>query len=444
MLGVGLEVLVVVVLILANGLFAMSELALVSVREVRLRRLSEEGHAGARAAAELVGDPSRFLSAVQIGISLVAVFLGAFGGAAIADDLAAPLGRVAVLAPYAESLALAVVVIGITYVSLVFGELVPKRLALSNPEKVASLVSRPMTLLATAASPVVWLLSFSTDTVIRLLGASSSSEPQVTEEEIKRLIRQATSAGIFEPVEQELVEKVFRVGDRRADSLATPRSDISWLDVNGSVDGDWAEVWESGHSEFPVCDGTLDKVLGTVSVKRLWVQAAGGRAPDLREALREALQPARLVPENTPALEVLDIFREAGRHVLLLIDEYGLVQGLVTPVDVLEAIAGAIPTRDEPPEPRATRLEDGSWLLDGSLRVDTLQEILGLQRLPEEGRAGYRTVGGLMMLRLRRVPEEGEGFEWEGMTFEVVDMDESRVDKVRVVPDPQEQEQAST
>lgn len=433
-MGVGLEVLVLLVLILANGVFAMSELALVSAREVRLRRQAEEGDGGAQAALELVAEPSRFLSTVQIGISLIAVFLGALGTATLADDLAVLLGAIPFLAPYADAVAFALVVLVITYVSLVLGELVPKRLALSNPERFSSLVARPMSLIATLAGPAVRLLSFSTETVVRLLRVDSSSEPDVTEEEIRRLIEQATSAGVFDPVEQELVEKIFRVGDRRVDSLMTPRPQISWLDVNEPTAESWAAMSESGHSEFPLCDGTLDEVLGLVSIKQLWLQAMDGRKPDPREAMR----PAPLVPENMPALKVLEVFRESGSHVVVVIDEYGGTQGLVTPVDVLEAIAGDLPSPDEPPEPRAIKRDDGSWLFDGALSADALRETFGLRSLPEEERGDYQTVGGFVMMHMRRIPEEGERFEWGGLGFEVVDMDGNRVDKVLITPTPDE------
>lgn len=435
MLGVSLELLVVLVLILGNGVFAMSELALVSAREVRLRQRAEEGDSGARAALELVGEPSRFLSTVQVGISLIAVFLGAFGGETLGPYLAAPLENVPVVGPYADAAALVVVVVAITYVSLVLGELAPKRLALNDPERISAIVARPMGLLSVAASPVVRLLSFSTDTVVRLLGAQTSTEPDITEEEIRRLIEQATSAGVLEAAERELVEQVFRLGDRRVGDLMTPRPQVSWVDANDPPEESWRAMSDSGHSNFPICDGNLDAVLGTVSIKDLWLQTTQGRRPDLQEAMH----PSQLVLENAPALKVLETFREAGIHFAIVIDEYGGMQGVITAMDVLEAIVGDIPSPDEPPEPGSVRRADGSWLFAGAMPAEELKETLGLKELPGEERDDYRTVGGLVMTRLRRVPKEGEHFEWEGLRFEVVDMDGNRVDQVLVVPPPEEE-----
>ena len=428
-----LEISIVLLLISANGVFAMSELAMVTAREARLKQRAEQGDAGARTALELSRESSRFLSTVQVGISLVAIFLGAFGGATIAEDLAGPLGRVSFFAPYAEVLSFTIVVVVITYVSLVLGELVPKRIALSDPEKISSLVSRPMRLLSVATDPVVRFLSFSTETVARLVGVRQSGEPAATEEEIRLLIEQATNAGVFEPVEQKLVEKVFRLGDRRVDSLMTPRPQVSWIDAKDPPEKSWRVMSESGHSNFPVCDGKLDEVQGIVSVKALWLQVAEGHRPDLQAALR----PAPLVPENMPAFRVLEVFRESGSHVALVIDEYGSVRGIVTPVDVLEALVGDIPSPDEPSEPRAIKRDDGSWLFDGALSADVLRDTFEIPHISGNER-DYHTVGGFVMAHLRRIPEEGERFEVEGLSFEVVDMDGNRVDKVLVTPVPDE------
>lgn len=428
-MNIGLEIAVVVVLVLLNGVFAMAEMALVSAREIRLRTVAEDGDAGAVAALRLMGEPSRFLSTVQVGISLIAIVLGAFGGARLSDDLAAPLARVSVLEPYAGPLAFAIVVLLITFVSLVLGELAPKRLALHNPERIAAMVSRPMGLLAKVAGPVVWVLSFSTDRVVALFGVTSDSdEPDVTEEEIRRLLEQAASSGVVEPVERELVEKVFRVGDRRIDSLMTPRPQIAWMNVNDAASETWTQMSHSGHSEFPLCDGTLDEVLGLVSIKRLWLQAMNGEELDPRTAMR----PAPLVPESMPALGVLEVFRQSGSHVVLVIDEYGDTQGLVTPVDVLEAIAGDIPSVDEPPDARAIRGEDGSWLLDGALSADALFHALDLGELPEDERGAYQTVAGFVITHLQRLPSTGEQFEYEGFNIEVLEVDGNRVSRVRV------------
>ncbi|MGB3684883.1 MAG: hemolysin family protein [Ornithinimicrobium sp.] len=433
-MSIGVEILVVVLLVLANGVFAMAEMALVSAREIRLRTLAEGGDAGATAALNLVDEPSRFLSTVQVGISLIAIVLGAFGGATLSDDLAGPLAQIDVLEPYAQPLAFVIVVLIITFVSLVLGELVPKRLALHNPERIASLVSRPMRVVSKVAGPVVWVLSASTDAVVRLFGVTSSTdEPDVTEEEIRKLLEQAASSGAVKPEERDLVEKVFRVGDRRIDSLMTPRPQITWMNVNDPPADTWTQMSHSGHSEFPLCDGTLDDVLGLVSIKRLWLQAMNGDQPDPRAAMRTA----PLVPESIPALKVLEVFRQSGSHVALVVDEYGDTQGLVTPVDVLEAIAGDLPSVDQPTDPRVTRNEDGSWLLDGGVSADMLFETLGLSGMPEEDRGEYKTVAGFVITHLQRLPEPGERFDYENFTVEIRAVDGNRVSKVRVSRQPE-------
>lgn len=430
-MNTGLEIVVVVVLVLTNGVFAMAEMALVSAREIRLRTLADDGDAGASAALKLVDDPSRFLSTVQVGISLIAIVLGAFGGARLSDDLAGPLQRVDLLAAYAEPLAFAIVVLLITFVSLVLGELAPKRLALHSPERIASLVSRPMRVLSKVAGPVVWVLSLSTNAVVRLFGVTSTSdEPDVTEEEIRRLLEQAASSGAVEPAERELVEKVFRIGDRRIDSLMTPRPQIAWMNVNDPPANTWKAMSHSGHSEFPLRAGTLDDVLGLVSIKRLWLQAMTGDQPDPRSAMRAA----HLVPESMPALGVLEVFRTSGSHVVLVVDEYGDTQGLVTPVDVLEAIAGDLPSVDEPPDPRATRGEDGAWLFDGGVSADALFDAMGLGALPEEERGGYKTVAGFVITHLQRLPDPGEHFAYQGFTVEILEVHGNRVSQVRIRP----------
>lgn len=426
----GFEIAIVLLLVLANGVLAMSEMALVTVRAARLKQRADAGDAGSQAALKLLEEPSRFLSTVQVGITLVAIVLGVFGGATIAEDLSGPLASIPPVAPYAEAVAFVLVIVLITYVSLVLGEIVPKRMALSDPERISSLVSRPVKVLSLIAAPAVRILSFSTETVARLVGVPQPGESAATEEEIRILIEQATNAGVFDPVEQELVEKVFRLGDRRVNSLMTPRPRILWINVEDPLERSRREMSESGNSNFPVCEGNLDKVLGIVSIKNLWLQTSDGDEPDLRAALH----PAPLVPENMPAFKVLEVFRESGSRVALVIDEYGSTQGIVTPIDVLEAIVGDVSLSNEPAEPRAIRRDDGSWLFDGALSADVLRDTFELRRLPEEERGNYQTVGGFMMMHMRRIPREGECFEWGGLRFEVADMDGNRVNKVLVMP----------
>jgi len=430
-----LEVAVVVALILLNGVFAMSETALISAREARLKERAEAGSGGAEAALELAGSPNRFLSTVQIGISLVAVLSGAFGGAALAGPLADLLRNVPALAPYANGLAFGAVVLGITYLSLILGELVPKRLALNAPEAVASRVSRPMRLLSVLASPAVWFLGLSTEAVLRLLpGGRRSEEPPVTEGEVEILLEAGAQAGVFEEAERDMVGNIFRLGDRRVREIMTPRPRVVWLDADDTPEEHWAQVVASRHSHFPVAKGDLDDLLGLASIKDALARARfdGSSPPDLTASLI----PPPIVSEGAPALELLETFKKSGLRVAIVVDERGGIEGLVTLADVLEAIVGELPDADEPSEgPAFVRREDGSWLVDGLLLADVLKERLGLKELPHEDEGDYQTVGGLMVTQLERIPETGDSFDWQGFRFEVVDMDARRVDKVLVTPE---------
>jgi putative hemolysin len=442
MTAVALEIWLILLLVLSNGVLAMSEMAIISARKTRLKQLSDEGNAGARAALELAQSPGRFLSTVQVGISLVGILAGALGGATVSEKLAEVLGRVSLLQPYSEAMSVGLVVLGITYFSLVIGELAPKRLALGYTERIACLVAAPMQRLARLTWPVVRLLNFSTEALLRLLRAPPTSETPVTEEEIRVLIEQATRWGVFEPLEEEIVERVFRLGDRHVNALLTPRPEIVWLDVDDPPKKVQHKLTASGHSNFPIAQGSLDHVLGLVSAKDLLAQSLSGQEMDLQAAL----QPALFVPEGILALDVLERFKEARSQIALVIGEYGAVQGLVTVDDFLDAMVGDIPERDEPEEPEAFQRPDGSWLLDGTFPVDEFQDLFGLKELPQEGEEGYyQTLGGFVMVRLGRIPATGDSFDWGGLSFEVVDMDGLRVDKVLVVsaPTPQHEENDS-
>jgi putative hemolysin len=429
MSAVGFEILFVLLLLVANGVFAMSEIALVSARKARLRQRADSGDARARAALELANAPDTFLSTVQIGITLVGIFAGAFGGATLAGQLAPQVARVPALAPYSEAVSLFAVVLAITYLSLVIGELAPKRLALNNPEKVAAAVARPMSALSRAAAPLVRLLSLSTSAVLKVFGVKASAEPPVTEEEIRVLILQGAEAGVFEHSEREIVESVFRLDDRRVTALMTPRLEIAWLDADAPPEEIRRRVAESRHSRFPVARGQLDEVLGVVRTKDLLGRCLAGEPPDLRSSLRAPLY----VPESQSALQLLELFRKAHTHLALVVDEYGSVQGLVTVHDVLEAIVGDM-SAARGSEPEAVERENGSWLLDGALLVDEFREIFPVGELPGEGRGSYQTLAGFVITQLGRVPRAADHFEWGGLRFEVVDMDGRRVDKVLVTP----------
>jgi putative hemolysin len=424
--SIALEVSIIVVLILINGLLAMSEIAIVSARKTWLQQRAEEGDLGARAALRLARMPNQFLATIQIGISLVGVLAGAFGGATIAEEIAAGLEHVPPLAPYAEAIGVAAVVLVITYLSLVLGELVPKRLGLSKAEQVARAVAPAMRTLSRITAPLVRVLSLSTDLVLRLLGAHPEGEEPVTEEEIKMMIEEGTEVGVFAPGEQELVEHVFRLADMPLEALMMPRPEVIWVDAADPPEEIQARIATGGHSRYPVARDDLDNTLGMLYARDLLTQFLAGQPLDLEAALR----PAVFLPETITALEAVERLKETRTDVALVIDEYGGVQGLVTADDVLEALVGEIEVPGEPLEPTATRRRDGTWLLDGLLGVDEAKEALGIKQLPFEDKVRYQTLAGLVLLSLGRIPTEGDRFECCGWRFEVVDMDGLRVDKV--------------
>ncbi|HEX7022131.1 MAG TPA: hemolysin family protein, partial [Trueperaceae bacterium] len=417
----------------------MSEIAVVSSRKVRLQQLANQGSKEAAAALELAENPNRFLSTVQIGITLVGIFAGAYGGATLSEPLAAALKGIPAIAPYAGGLSLAIVVAVITYLSLVIGELVPKRLGLNNPEGVAMRVARFMNGLSVAASPFVWLLSVSTDALLTVFRAKENRGTAVSEEEIAVLIEQGTRAGVFHEAEQDIVENVFWLADRKVGTIMTPRPDIVWLDLDDSPEAILEKITTNRHSQFAVGRGSLDNVAGFVAVRDLLIDGLAGLPLDLEGALQRPLY----LPESMPALQVLERFRETGVHFALVVDEYGGIEGLVTLVDVLEALVGDLPALGETEEPLATQREDGSWLLDGLLSTDDFKELLDISELPREDTGDYRTVGGFVITYLGHIPAVGERFEWSGLRFEIVDLDGSRVDKVLVSGGAEELEASS-
>ncbi len=425
-----LETLIIFLLLVVNGVFAMSEIAVVSSRKPRLQQRAEDGEKGAQAALALSESPGRFLSTVQIGISLVGVLAGAFGGATLSEKLAGLLVRVPRLAPYADGLALFIVVLLITYFSLVIGELIPKRVAINNPEEIATRVARPMNVLSRLAAPLVSLLTFSTEVGIRLLGIRPSTEPQVTEDEVRVMVEEGTRVGVFETVEQSMIEGIFRLSDRRVDAILTPRTEIVWLDLEEPFEENLKRVLESEHSSFPVGLGSLDNIQGVLRSRDLLVALAG--QPDGID-LHALLQPPVLVLESTPAFNLLEEFRKSRQHMALVIDEYGGMLGLVTLSDIMSSIVGEMPGEGQTAAMQVTRREDGSWLMDGLLPVDELKDILDLDHLPGEERVGYQTLGGFVMSQLGSVPTPGQFYSCCGYRFEVVDMDGRRVDKVLIM-----------
>lgn len=427
--NLGLEIVIILLLILLNGLFAMSEMAVVTARKSRLEDWAKSGIARAKTALELARTPNRFLSAVQIGITLIGILAGAFAGRNVADRVAAYLALVPLLEPFSQEIALGLVVVTITYLSLVIGELVPKRLALRHPETIATLVAVPLSVLSKIASPAVHLLSISTDAVFRLFGRHHAQEAPVTEEEIKTLVQQGTDAGVFEESEQDMVEAVLRFGDKTARSLMTPRTQIEWLDLDDSMEQIREKIIQSRHSRFPVGAENLDNVSGIVQAKDLLGICLAGKPLDLKALVQQPL----FVPRTLSALEILELFKQSGKHIALVVDEYGGIEGLLTHHDILEAIAGDMPFSEKPTDPKAVQRHDGSWLLDGMLTVDEFKEIFHVEdSLPGEKRDAYQTLGGFVFTQMGRVPSVSDCFEWNDLRFEVVDMDGKRIDKLLV------------
>lgn len=421
-----MEIALLFALILLNGLFAMSEIALVTARKARLQKLVDEGDGAAAAAVKLGEDPTRFLSTIQIGITSIGVLNGIVGEAALAAPLAVWLASVGVAEEYSQFAATALVVVLITYFSIVVGELVPKRIGQSNPELLARFVARPINWLAIATKPFVVLLSISTRALLRLLGIRQGNANAVTEEEIHAMLEEGTSAGVIESHEHTMVRNVFRLDDRQIGSLMVPRSDVVVLDLEESFEVNMARVEASDHARFPVVRGDLNNVAGVVNARKWLSQAMRGGDRDLAH---QPLQDALYVPETITGMELLGNFRQSGGQMAFVIDEYGEVQGIVTLQDLIEAITGEFRPRD-PATSWALQREDGSWLLDGHIPVPELKDRLGLDAVPDEERGRYHTLSGLMMLLTGRLPKEGDRVEWETWRFEIVDMDGRTIDKV--------------
>lgn len=426
------EILIILFLLLVNGLFAMSEIAIVSARKPRLQQQADKGDKRAQLALTLAKDPEDFLSTVQIGITLIGILAGVFGGATVAADLAVLLETIGIPDRYSETISVVIVVASITYLSLVIGELVPKNLALRNPERVATTVAPFMYRLSRIVYPIVWLLSISTQFVTRLLGAKSAVEPSVTDEEIEIMMQQGAQVGLFEPEEPEMVRRIFRLSDRKVRSLMTPRREIAWLDRADNLAEVQQKIRDEGFSRFPVADGDLDRVVGYIEVKNLVHQSSFNAEFDPFNTL----YPPLYVPETISALELLEQFKKEHVHMALVFDEYGGLEGLVTSTDLLEAIVGNI---DLPSAPLIIPRQNNSWLVDGTLPFIELLELLEIDELTNEHEGHYQTVGGFMLSILQGVPTEGEYVDWEGFRFEVVDMDGFRVDKVLVSADVAEE-----
>jgi putative hemolysin len=433
-----MEIAILLGLIVLNGLFAMSEIALVTARKARLQKLADAGDAAANAAIQLGDDPNRFLSTVQIGITSIGILNGIVGEATLAHPFGAWLHRVGVDSPWAEYLATGLVVVSITYFTIVLGELVPKRLGQISPEPIARLVARPMLWLAALTKPFVRLLSGSTQLVLRTFGVTERTEPSVTQEEINLMLAEGSSAGVIEHHEHQMVRNVFRLDDRQIASLMVPRSDVVYFDVNDPLEENLKRFEESDHSRFPVLRGGWEEVLGVANARQLLAQSLRGEKP----SLTDNLQPAVFVPESLTGMELLENFKNSGVQLAFIIDEYGEVQGIVTLQDVMEAITGEFKTH-RAEDAWAVQRDNGSWLLDGLIPVPELKDRLGLQGVPEEERGRYNTLSGMLMLLLGRLPQTADTCEWEDWTFEIVDIDGKRIDKVLATRKPGESGQAS-
>jgi len=428
-MSIGFEILIVVLLIFGNGVFAISEMAVVTARKWRLLDWVKKGNSRAKLALALAETPNRFLSSVQIGITLIGVLAGVFAGRGVAEWTANFLQSAHLVGVYHRQVGLSLVVLVITFFLLVIGELVPKRLAMRHPEMIATWVALPLGWFARLLAPMVHLLSLATDMVCRLFGKAQLQEPPVTREEIKTIMQQGIEAGVFEERAEDMVEAVLRLGGKSARSLMTPRTQIAWLDLENSMEQNRAKISASGRSRFPVAIGSLDKAAGIVQAKDILALTLANEPIDLNTLMR----PPLFVPRSISALELLESFKNANEHIALVVDEYGGIEGLLTHHDILEAIAGDIPIGEKPVDPKAVKRHDGSWLLDGMLSVDEFKEIFHVDALPGEKRDAYQTLGGFVFTQMGRVPSAGESFEWRGLRFEIVDMDGKRIDKVLVL-----------
>ncbi|MCH8684937.1 hemolysin family protein [Pedomonas mirosovicensis] len=421
-----LELAIVLFLIVLNGFFSMSELAIVSARRVRLQMLADEGDNGAATALHLAEEPTRFLSTVQVGITMVGILTGAYGGATLSEPVARWLSAIPGIGSYAGSIAVALVVILITYLSLIVGELVPKRLALNHAEGIARTVARPMRLLSQVGAPIVWLLQRSTELALKLMGVKPQEQQVVSQQEVRSLIAEGTEAGVFDPDEKEMLEAVIRVSDLPVRALMTPRPELFWLDINDDMNAIRHEVEESGRSRFLVCEGELDKFLGIVEAKQLLGQCLKGEGLELRAHLKNP----PVVHEATRVLKVLETIRQSGIHIAVVVNEYGGVEGVVTATDILAAIGGGLPEMNELERPDAVQREDGSWFMDGRIAIHEVERILGRDDL--SGHGDYTTLAGFMLWQLEHLPDVAETVDWNDLCFEVADMDEHRIDKVLV------------
>jgi putative hemolysin len=429
---------IILILLCVNATFVITEMALVSSRRARLEGLAVRGDRGASAALRLLDTPTAYLSTVQIGITLTGIVAGAVGERAIADRLEPMVAEWPLIGRYAATAAMAMTILGLTYVTIVCAELVPKRLAQLAPETFARLGSRPMWVMSRVCRPIVWLLSSSTDLIVRLVPLRPRPDDEGVLAEVKALVASGTETGVFHHAGQQIVERVFRLSDQSVKAIMVPRTDIDFLLLDDSMQRVRVVVATSSHSHFPVCKSGLDDLQGVVHVKDLVKQSLIG-GPEDEDTLRlaEIVQPPLFVPESTPAIKMLETFRTERTHIAFVLDEYGVLEGMVTLNDVLGALVGEVTRKGDIDDPEIVKRADGSYLLDGMLDIQELKELIGVENLPREKEAGYETLGGLIMTVLGRIPATGDAFTWDRFKFEVVDMDKARVDKVMLVLGPE-------
>ncbi|NIJ53709.1 hemolysin family protein [Dyadobacter arcticus] len=424
-----MELLIILLLVLLNGVFSMSEIALVSSRKSRLEAAAKNGDSSAKAALNLANSPTRFLSTVQIGITLIGLLTGMYSGDNITTDFERMISSIDILKPYSHSLAVGSVLVFITYLSLVLGELVPKRIGMANPEAISKVMATPMNLLSQITAPFISLLGFSSDLIIKVLNIKQS-ENSVTEEEIKSLIQEGTSGGVFEEIEQEIVHNVFQLGDRKVTSLMTNRQEIVWLDLEDTVEENKAKIFDSRHSIYPVCRGTVDDVVGLIYVKDLIATDIDVQLASLNAIVRDPVY----LPESNRAYQALEKFKEQRVYFGIIVDEYGGLLGVLTMHDIMDALVGDI-SEDIEEASEIVKREDGSYLVDAQLPFDDFSQYFNINIPDTERRelVGFNTVGGFVLHILKNIPKVGEQFKWKHFDFEVVDMDRSRIDKLLVI-----------
>jgi putative hemolysin len=426
-----IELLIILILVVLNGVLAMSEIAVVSSRKIKLQKMRKEKIKGADIVLELIDSPNQFLSTIQIGITLIGIVAGAFGGVTIALSLENYLDQFELLRPYSGFISVFVVVLFITYLSLIFGELVPKRIAIDNPERVAVKIAKPMKILSTITKPAVYFLSGSLEIVLKILGVKKPEEEVVAEDEIRMLIEEGRRTGEFEKTEEDIIKRVFDLDNRKINSLMTPKTEITWLDINSSEEELLNLIFETRKSVFPVSDGYLDNFMGVVKAKDLFKAKSEENEFNIKKHLKEPL----IVPESSYALNVLKLFKESAEnvHMALVVDEYGDVEGLVTLYDILEAIVGDLPP-EELEESKVFKREDGSYLIDGSINIEEFKSIFKIKELPDEDTSNYQTLAGFIMTYLGEIPETAYKFRWNDLQFEIMDLDGFHIDKVMVYP----------